>query len=85
MILFYKIHFRIENYLAISGFTLTKPLEKFILFLLFVFTFVLLKLEFGFYKSYIYGLFTPVTMDYLTRPLCLASFQFLITLVNPHK
>ena len=27
---------------------------------LFIFTFILTKLEFGFYKSHIYGLFKPV-------------------------
>ena len=31
-----------------------------IILLFFNFTFILTKLEFGFYKSHIYGLFTPV-------------------------
>ena len=34
---------------------------------LFIFTFILIKLEFGFYKSHVYGLFSPVKNTFPNR------------------
>ena len=51
------------------GFRSSRSKADLLTVIIIYFTFILSKLEFGFYKSHIYGLFTPVASDRIAKAL----------------